>query len=255
MELSNPVTTGTVVRPEPRVLEKQLCHMDNLPKDSHSTPNTDASSPTDQSSPLTLPHVEPAWSLEQQNTSELEAQGGLNDCMANTVRTCNTECDARTANHDNTDNTTRPTNADREVSVNNDVSTRTAVLVCSEYHASTVSVSYTADKVRTAQSETLVTSVDKISAFSETAQLTEAEKGVLVERNSGIKASTEGFAEEEEKVVQEDKATVAPQTNQEAKSVGVTKPEKLVTQSEEQPSCSQSSSKAAESQEKKKGRL
>ncbi|KAB5584128.1 hypothetical protein PHYPO_G00103860 [Pangasianodon hypophthalmus] len=254
MELSNPLTTVTVLRPEPWILESQPGHSDNLPRVSHSTPNIEASSSTHQAFPLTLPHLEPAEGSEQQNTSELEAQSGLNDFMANTVSTCGTDCDTRTTNQDITDNTTRPTNADRVVSVISDFSTKTAISVCSEYHASTLSVSYTADSVSMAQSETLATSVDKISAFTKTAQLTTAEKGASVERDSGIEALTEGFAEEEGKVAQEGKAAVAPQTKEEAKSVGVPEHVESVTQLEEQPSFSQSSSKAAESQEKKKGK-
>lgn len=255
MELSEPLTTVTVLKPEPWILEKQPCHSENHHRVSHSTPNTQVSFPTHQASPLTLPHMEPAEGSVQQNTSEPEAQSGLKDCIADTVSTCGTDCYARIANQDNTDNTTRPTNADRVVSVIYDVSTKNAISVCSEYHASTVSVSYTADSVSMVQSQTLATSVDKITAFTETDQLTTAEKGASMERDGGIEALTEGFTEEEGKVAQDGKATVTPQSNQEAKSVGMTEHVEFVTQLEEQPSFSQSSSKAAESQEKKKGRL
>lgn len=255
MELSDPLTSVTVLKPEPWIPETQPCHSENLPRVSHSTPNTEASSPTHQASPLTPPYMEPAEGSEQQNTSELEARSSLNDYMANTVSTCGTDYDARTANRDNTDNTTRPTNADRVVRVINDFSTKTAILVCSEFHASSVNVSHTADSVSMAQSEIFDTSAEKICAFTETAQLTTAEKGALVERDSVIEALTERFAEEEAKVAQEGNTTVAQQTNQEATSVGVTESVESVTELEEQPSFSQSSSKVAESQEKKKGRL
>ncbi|XP_017335393.1 zgc:123305 isoform X2 [Ictalurus punctatus] len=252
MELSDPLTSVTVLKPEPWIPETQPCHSENLPRVSHSTPNTEASSPTHQASPLTPPHMEPAEGSEQQNTSELEARSGLNDYIANTVSTCGTDYDARTANRDNTDNTTRPTNADRVVRVINDFSTKTAILVCSEFHASSVNVSHTADSVSMAQSEIFDTSAEKICAFTETAQLTTAEKRALVERDSVIEALTERFAEEEAKVAQEGNTTVAQQTNQEATSVGVTESVESVTELEEQPSFSQSSSKVAESQEKKK---
>lgn len=252
MEFSDPLTSLTVLKPEPWIPETQPCHSENLPRVSHSTPNTEASSPTHPASPLTLPHMEPAEGSEQQNTSELEARSGLSDYTANTVSTCGTDGDARTANQDNMDNTTRPTNADRKVRVINDFSTKTAILVCSELHASSVNVSYTAHSVSIAQSEIFDTSVEKICAFTETAQLTTAEKGALAERDSVIDALTEQFAEEEAKVAQEGNTTVAQQTNQEAMNVGVTEHVESVTELEEQPSFSQSSSKMAESQEKKK---
>lgn len=244
MELSDPVTTGTVVRPEPRIPEMQPYPSDNPPKVSHSTPNAEASSPTRQASPLTLLHMKPAEGSEQQNISELKTHSGLNVCLANTVSTCSTDDNASTADQDNTDNTTRPTNSDsRVVSVINDFSRKTAISVYSEDSVSTVSVSYT----------DLDTSVDKLGAFSKTAQLTTA--GVSVERELGIEALTEGFAEAEGKVAQEGKVTVFPHTDQEAKNGGVMEHVKSVTQLDEQPSFSQSSSQAAKSQEKRKGRL
>lgn len=253
MELSKPLTAVTVLRPEPWILEPQPCHSENRHGVSHSTPNTEAYFPTHQTFSLTLPNMEPAEGSVQQNTSELEAQSGLNDYIANTVSTCGTDCYARTANQDNTDNTKRPANADRVVSAIYDVNTKNAISVCSEYHASTVGVSCTAESVSMVQSETLATSVDKIT--TETDQLTIAEKGASVERDSSIEAVMEGFTEEEGKVAQEGKVTVTPQSSQEAKIVGVMEEVESVTRLEEQPSFSQSSSKAAESQGKKKGRL
>lgn len=244
MELSDPVTTGTVVRPEPRIPEMQPCPSDNPPKVSHSTPNAEASSPTHQASQLTLLRMKPAEGSEQQNISELEAHSGLNVCLANTVSTCSTDDNASTADRDNTDNTTRlPTSDSRVVSVINDFSTKTGISVYSEHSVSTVSVSLT----------DFDTSVDKLGAFSKTAQLTTA--GVFVERELIIEALTEGFAEAEGKVAQEGKAIVFPHTDQEAKSGGVMKHVKSITQLDEQPGFSQSSSQAAKSQEKRKGRL
>lgn len=248
MESSDPLITVTVLRPEPCIHETRV---------EHSTPNTDASSLTDQASLLTPPLVEPAVGSEQQNTSELETLSGLSDCMANAVSTCGTDCDTRTANRVNTDNFTDPSNSDRVVSVLNDVLKKPVISVCSEYHASTVSVLDTADTISMAQSEALASLVDKISAFTETGQQTTAEIGTLVERDSGIEALTEGFAEVEGKVAQEGKATVAPHTNQEAKSVGVmehVESVKLEKSSFSQSSnAAESSTKAAESQEKKNG--
>ncbi|XP_058259454.1 zgc:123305 [Hemibagrus wyckioides] len=224
MDPSEPLTTVTVLRPEPRV--------------SHSTPNTDASS-----SPLA-----PAVGSEQQNTSELEALSGLNDSMANTVSTCGTDCDTRTANQENT---ASPSNANRVVSVINDVSKKPAILICSEYQASSVNVLGTADTSSMAPLEALATPVNKISTLTET-QHTTAEMGSLVERDSGIEALIEGFAEEEGKVAQEGEATVAPHTNQEAKSVGVI--EHVESVKLEDKSGFYQSTKAAESSEKKKGK-
>lgn len=244
------MTTGTVLKPEPLILETQLRHSDNLPNVSHSTPNTDSSTPTHQVSPLLLCHMKTVGVTEQQNTLELEDQHGLNNCMANTLSSCRTVCDARTENQDNTDYTTWPTNSDRIVSVINDFSKKTELSVCSEHHASTVRGTYTGDLVSMAESDMLALSVDKISDFTETAQLTTAEKGASLERDSGIEALTEGFAEEEGQVAKE-----ALQTNQEAKSAVVTEPVESETQSEEPPSSSKISSKAVESEKKKNGRL
>lgn len=188
---------------------------------------------------------------EQQNTSELEALSGLNDSidsMANTVSTCGTDCDTRTANQENP---ASPSNANRVVSVVNDVSKKPAILVCSEYQASSVNVLDTADTSSMAPSEALATPVDKSSTLTETAQHTTAEMGSLVERDSSIKALMEGFAEEEGKVAQEGEATVAPHTNQEAKCVGVV--EHVESVKLEDKSGFYQSSKAAESSEKKKG--
>ncbi|KAK2857947.1 hypothetical protein Q7C36_005866 [Tachysurus vachellii] len=239
MESSDPLTTVTVLRTEPWILENRV---------EHSTPNTDASSPTDQASLLTPPLVEPAVGSEQQNISELETLSGLSDCMANTVSTCGTDCDTRTANRVNADNFTGPSNSDRVVSVLNDVSKKPVISVCSEYHASTVSVLDTADPISMAQSEALASLVDKISSFTETDQHTTAEIGTSVERDSGIEALTEGFAE----------ATVAPQTNQEAKSVGVIEHVDSVkfekSSFSQSSNAAESSTKAAESQEKKNGK-
>ncbi|KAM9482476.1 phosphatidate phosphatase LPIN2 isoform 1-T2 [Clarias gariepinus] len=238
MELSDPMTTVTVLRPEPCSLDKQLCFPDNLNKVSHSTPDTEASSPTYLGSPFALSHMEPDKRSEQQNTSELEARSGMNYFMANTGTT---DRDPRTANLDNTENTTKSTNADGVVG-DIDTSVKTDILVCSEFRANTVSISCRADSGSMAQSELLATSVKKICAFTETAHFTTAENVALVERDSGIEALTEGFAEEE-------RPTMAQQTNQETKSVGLTEHVESVTQLEEQPS-----SKTAESQEKKKGK-
>ncbi|KAF5909332.1 phosphatidate phosphatase LPIN2-like isoform X2, partial [Clarias magur] len=240
MELSDPMTTVTVLRPEPCILEKQSCLPDNLNKISHSTPDTEASSPTYQGSPFTLTHMEGS---DQQNTSELESHSFLNDCIANTVTT---DRAARTANLDDTENTTTSTNADGVVG-DIDTGAKTDILICSEFHASTVSISGRADSGSMAQSELLATSVKKISAFTETAHFTTAENVGLVERDSGIEALTEGFAEQE-------RPTLAPQTNQETKSVGLTEHVESVTQLEELPNISQPSSKTAEPQEKKKGK-
>ncbi|KAF7711600.1 zgc:123305 [Silurus meridionalis] len=251
MEPSEPLTTVTVLRPEPLIPETYPCHSDNLPKVSHSTPSTETSSPTHQASPLMLPHIEPAEGSEQPNTSELEGWSGLNDCITSTVQTCDTDCDARTANPDNTENTTRPTNTDMVVSVINDTSPKAAIVFCSEYHASNISVSYTAQSCSMVQSETCATSLDKISGFTDTAQCTTALKAVSVNfRDSGIEELTEGFAEEKGKVAKEGK----PTGSQEVKCVGVTEHVESVAQLEEQSSFSQSSSKAAESKEKKKGK-
>lgn len=247
MELSKPMTTGTVLRPEPRILETQLGHSDNLPKISQSTPNTDSSTSTHQASAFTLHHMESVEGSDQQNTSELEDQQGLNNCTVNQLGSYPTECDARTANQDNTDNATWPTNSDRVVSVITDFSKNTTISVCSEHHASTVRKSYS---VSMAESEMLALSVDKLSDFTETAQLTTAEKETSLERDSGIEALTEGFAEEEGHVAKE-----ALQTNQEAKSAGVTELVESVAESEEQPNSSKTSSKAAESLKKNNGRL
>ncbi|KAK3574854.1 hypothetical protein QTP86_018320 [Hemibagrus guttatus] len=235
MDPSDPLTTVTVLRPEPWILE---------PRVSHSTPNTDASSPTDQASSLAPPNMKPAVGSEQQNTSELEALSGLNDSMANTVSTCGTNCDTRTANQDSTASTSI---ANRVVSVISDVSKKPTISVCSEYHASPVSVLDTADTSSMAPSEALATPVEKISAITEIAQHTTAEMGSLVERDSGVEALTEGFAEKEGEVAQEGEAT-----NQEAKSVGVI--EHVESIKLEEKSGYYQSTKAAESLEKRKGK-
>ncbi|XP_047669577.1 zgc:123305 isoform X3 [Tachysurus fulvidraco] len=249
MESSDPLTTVTVLRPEPWIHETRV---------EHSTPNTDTSSPTDQASLLTPPLVEPAVGSEQRNTSELETLSGLSDCMSNIVSTCVTDCGTRTANRVNTDDFTGPSNSDRVVSVLNDVSKKPVISVCSEYHASTVSVLDTADTISMAQSEALASLVDKISAFTETGLQTTAEIGTSVERDSGIEALTVGFAQEEGKVAQKGKAIVAPHTNHEAKSGGVTEHVESVKLEKssffQSSNAAESSTKAAESQEKKNGK-
>lgn len=249
MEPSDPMTV-TVLRPEPVTLERV----------SHSTPNTDDGSPTHQASPLPLHHMKPALGSELHNTLEPEARSGLNDSMANTISSHGADFDARIVNEDYRDDTTSPAYDDALASIINDFSKKVVISVSSEYHASTVSASNTTDTVTKPPSEAIATSVDKFSAFTETAQLTTAEKGAWVETDSGIEALRKGFAELDEKEVQGDKATVGAHTNQKAKSV--------TFKSEEKPGFCQSSKaadsssnavnssfKAAESHEKKKSRF
>ncbi|TVK90513.1 Phosphatidate phosphatase LPIN2 [Bagarius yarrelli] len=199
VEPSDPMTV-TILRPEPVFLERA----------SHSTPNTDDISPTQQSPPLPLHHIKPALGSEQQNSLELEAQSCLNDSMANTVRT---------VNQDYRDNTTSTAYDDTLDSIINDFSRKVVISVGSENHASSVSLTNTDEAVSKPSLEAIATSVDKFSAFTQTAQLTTAEKQASLETGSTIEALTKGFAEQEEKVFQECEATVAADYDQKAKRV------------------------------------
>lgn len=264
MDPPDSLETITVVRPEPRVFVAEPCPSDNL--FSHSTPNntSESSRSTHQALLIILPQVQtlqPVDSSDQLPVSSLDGQdthNALTDCTANLVSTCSTH-DARMANPGNSANTTSHANAASLIrnayTISPNMSTNTVV---SDYpdsqvnHADSVSLAATprsGSKVITCTSEKLGISVSTISAFSETAHQSTAERVAVMERDSGIEPFTEGLAEDDKEMGTEDHST-----KRDAESTEELRPVESVIQLEEQPSLSQPPSKALESQEKKKSR-
>uniref|UniRef100_A0A3B1JSJ6 phosphatidate phosphatase n=2 Tax=Astyanax mexicanus TaxID=7994 RepID=A0A3B1JSJ6_ASTMX len=242
--------TVTVVRPEPRTFVAEPCPSDNLPTVSHSTPNntSESSSPTQQDFPLMLPHLETLKlvdSSDQPPVSGLDTQTAT-DCTANSS---STDCDSRTrtANPDNTAKTTGQTNtANLIISHNIGKNFRNKIVISncpnSQYNsADTAAPTGLVGGISLGPSGTMATSPPCTgSAFTQPVHLSPGERAAVMERDSGIEPFAEGLAEEEGGIGTENSLTKRNVTT--------------VIQVEEQPGCSQSTSKAAESPEKKKGK-
>ncbi|XP_026853416.2 phosphatidate phosphatase LPIN2 isoform X1 [Electrophorus electricus] len=227
MESSTPLEMVTVVRPEPRTFVTEPRLSDNLPRVSHSTPNgtPEASRPKQRASPLRLDQVEPGATDDLRHVSGPQGLNGLIDCTVNTISTCSTDGSARIAN---------PLN-----SANGNIAP--AVSVITVVSDSPDHQRNQTDAVGTGRPETLATSVDLIG---KTTPQSAAGKAALTEKDSGIEAFSEGLAE-----VEEWADTHTQQDNKDAE----TQPMKVM-QLVESPGSSQSPSKAAELQERKKGK-
>ncbi|XP_072539222.1 phosphatidate phosphatase LPIN3 [Salminus brasiliensis] len=258
MEPSDFLETVTVVRPEPRTFVADPCPSDNLPRVSHSTPNnntSESSSPTQQASPLMLPLMEtlrPVDSSDQPLVSGLDKQDPqtATDRTANTGSTCSTDCNARMDNPDNTAKTTCHTNTTSLIITHNIGRNIRAKFVISDFpdsqqsHTDTAATAGLVAGSSTGPSETLATSPNTVSAFTQPAHPSTAERAAVMERDSGIEPFAEGLAEEEGGIDRDNSPT-----NVDSGHV----PQPVATQLDEPSGFSQPPSKV-ESQEKKRGK-
>ncbi|XP_030632401.1 phosphatidate phosphatase LPIN2 [Chanos chanos] len=266
MDSSDPMVTITVVRPEPRTVVTEPYPADTLPE---------LSSPIAGAFPHTLPQVEtlgPGKDTYLQSWSGLdgeEAQSSQRECTTNTLSMgslANTANDTKTDTGAHTDNTTSPANTASSVTTNNNAHPATTISLDHLGNTDTVSASGTVSVARAARSVSTISIANAKSTEStvETIRIDRmVEKKVLVESrcedtgrktvlnegDSGIDPSSEG-ADEEERELNIDNS----QANQDAQTAGLTEAAEVSVQSEGQADLTESTSKAADAQEKKKAK-